>query len=74
MSQTPKPPNKLESSIDIHEFAHAMKALDLSNIPPQNRAAATMDHLARIMAMTALDPVKAGEIQDALLMKAAIGR
>jgi len=45
-----------ETGITIHDFGRAMAALDLSAIPPENRNAALMDHLAGVMSKTIKDP------------------
>jgi hypothetical protein len=60
----------LPSNLTLHQFAEAMKALDLAKIPREHRNAALMDHLARIMASTIHDRARAQELAGALLARA----
>jgi hypothetical protein len=45
----------IDSNLTLHQFGHAMKQLDLSHIPPHNRAKAIREHLTKIMADTVTD-------------------
>lgn len=45
----------LPSTLSLPELGKAMKQLDLSHIPPQNRAKAIREHLTKIMADTVTD-------------------
>lgn len=47
-----------------------MKTLNLAEIPLENRNAALMDHLARVMALSIQDRAKAQELVAAILMRA----
>lgn len=48
---------RIESNININEFAHYMQQLDLSSIPPERRAIATLKHITRIAAAEARSPI-----------------
>lgn len=54
-----------KSNITLADFGKAMSVLDLSSVPPPNRAAALMDHLAHIMASTVTDQNLANELRGA---------
>ena len=51
-----KKPKHLPSTLSLPELGKAMKQLDLSHIPQQNRAKAIREHLTKIMADTVTDP------------------
>lgn len=53
------------SSLTLDQFGQAMAQLDLAAVPPEKRAGAIMDHLARVMSDTISDPVTAYEIKVA---------
>lgn len=59
----------LPSSLSLPEFGHAMAALDLSSIPPENRHRAVLDHLARVMAGSLRDRALALDIATARLLR-----
>jgi hypothetical protein len=60
----------LPSNLTLNQFAEAMKALNLAEIPPQNRNAALMAHLARIMAASIHDRARAQDLVSAILVRA----
>lgn len=64
------PPSNHGSTISLQDFGKAMSVLDLSNVPPPNRAAALMDHLAHIMASTVTDPTLASELRGSRIANA----
>jgi len=43
------------SNLTLHQLGHAMKQLDLSNIPDANKPKAIREHLTKIMADTVTD-------------------
>ena len=45
----------IDSSLTLHQLGHAMKQLDLSNIPDANKPKAIREHLTKIMADTVTD-------------------
>ena len=45
----------LPSTLSLHQLGHAMKQLDLSNIPDANKPKAIREHLTKIMADTVTD-------------------
>lgn len=46
----------LPSTLSLPELGKAMKQLDLSGVPPQNRGKAIREHLTKIMADAVTDP------------------
>lgn len=52
------------ANLTLDELGQAMSTLDLSSVPPEKRASAVLDHLARIMGETIKDPVVASEIRQ----------
>lgn len=46
----------IPSTISLHDFGRAMAQLDLATVPPHKRAAAIIDHLARIQSETMVEP------------------
>lgn len=46
----------LPSTLSLPELGKAMKQLDLSAVPPQNRGKAIREHLTKIMADAVTDP------------------
>lgn len=54
---------RLQSCINLKEFAEAMKHVDLRpDMSPQERAQAIKDHLVKIMSCTMLDKNKANQL------------
>ena len=45
----------IDSSLTLHQLGHAMKQLDLSDIPDANKPKAIREHLTKIMADTVTD-------------------
>lgn len=58
----------LPSTLTPHEFGKAMAQLDLSGVPPEKRASAIMDHLARIMGQSLQNPADAALMREARLL------
>lgn len=52
----------IPSTINLAEFAHAMKQLNLANIPQENRKSAVFDHFITIMADNVTSPAQKYEI------------
>lgn len=48
---------RIESKINIHEFAHRLQQLDIESIPPELRAIAVLRQITRIAAGEARSPV-----------------
>lgn len=45
----------IDSNLTLHQLGHAMKQLDLSDIPDANKPKAIREHLTKIMADTVTD-------------------
>ena len=62
----------IRSNLSVEDFAKAMAALDVPSIPPEKRAKAVMDRLARLIIEHATDRSKVADVATAYLLRSRL--